>query len=201
MVDTGRPRAELLDAAVLDAAAELVTAEGYQAASIEAIARRAGTTRPAVYRRHASRGRIVVAAMARRFGLDPAPDTGSLRGDLLAVQRAQLEFFADPLVIRALPGLLDEAASDPALGSQFFDEFVAPRRQSTARALQRAVERGETRPGFDTDWICDLLTGPLLMRAFLPTGPIDEKLAQLTVDATLDALQVSRDAASQVAAE
>jgi AcrR family transcriptional regulator len=190
MVKPGRPRAESLDTAILDAAAELVTAEGYHAASIEAIARRAGTTRQAVYRRHASLAQILIAAMGRRFGLDPAPDTGSLRGDLLAVQRNQVEFFADPLVMRTLPGLLDEAASDTELGSQFFDAFVAPRRQSTARALQRAVQRGETRPGFDTDWICDLLTGPLLMRAFLPTGSIDEKLAQLTVDAALDVLAV-----------
>jgi AcrR family transcriptional regulator len=192
-VKTGRPRTESLDTAILDAAAALVIAQGYQAASIDGIARRAGTTRPAVYRRHPSRGHVVVAAMGRRFGLDPAPDTGSLRGDLLAVQHAQLEYFADPLVLRALPGLLDEAASDRTLGEQFFAEFVAPRRQSVARALQRAVERGETRPGFDSDWISDLLTGPLMMRVFLPTGPIDEKLAQLTVDAALNALAQTPD--------
>ena len=147
MVKTGRPRAESLDAAILDAAEELVITEGYQAASIEGIARRAGTTRPAVYRRHRSRGHVIVAAMARRFGLDPVPDTGSLRGDLLAVQRAQVTFFTDRLVTRALPGLLDEATADPTLMEQVFDEFLAPRRQSTARALQRAVKRGETRAG------------------------------------------------------
>jgi AcrR family transcriptional regulator len=189
MVKTGRPRAEALDTAILDAAADLVIAEGYQAASIEAIARTAGTTRPAVYRRHGSRGHLVVTAMGRRFGLDPAPDTGSLSGDLLAVQLEQLRFFADPLVQRALPGLLEETSRDPQLGSQFFDEFVMPRRESTARALHRALERGEIRPGFDTEWICDLLTGPLLMRAFLPTGPVDDNLAHQTVEAALAVLR------------
>ena len=187
-VKVGRPRAEALDAAILDAAAELIIVDGYQAASIDAIARKAGTTRPAVYRRHGSRGHLVVTAVARRFGLDPATDTGSLRGDLLAVQRAQLAFFADPLVERALPGLLEETARDAELRSQFFDEFVRPRRESTARALERAVGRGEVESGFDGEWICDLLTGPLLMRAFLPTGPIDENLAHQTVDAAMAAL-------------
>lgn len=185
MVKAGRPRAEALDTAILDAAVELITANGYQAASIDAIARAAVTTRPAVYRRHGSRGHLVVAAIARRFGLDPAPDTGSLRGDLLAVQLAQAKFFADPLVQRALPGLLEETSRETALREQFLDEFVRPRRESTARALQRAVQRGEIQAGFDAEWICDLLTGPLLMRSLLPTGPIDENLVHQTVDAAL----------------
>jgi hypothetical protein len=116
-----------------------------------------------------------------------------LRGDLLAVQRNQVEFFADPLVMRALPGLLDEAARDTTLGSQLFDAFVTPRRRSTARALERAVQRGDIPGAFDTEWICDLLTGPLLMRAILPTGPIDENLAQLTVNAALGVLGVVSD--------
>ena len=57
-------------------------------------------------------------------------------------------------------------------------------------ARARAVERGETRPGVDTDWIGDLLTGPLLMRALLPTGPIDANLARLTVETALEASTV-----------
>ncbi len=191
MVNMGRPRAERLDAAILDAAVELVASDGYQAASIDAIARKAGTTRPAVYRRHGSRAHLVVTAIARRFGLDPAPDTGSLRADLLAVQLAQLKFFADPFVQRALPGLLEETSRDAELRAQFVDEFVRPRRESTVRALQRALQRGEIKAGFDAEWVCDLLTGPLLMRSFLPTGPIDENLAQQTVDAALAVLRGS----------
>lgn len=71
------------------------------------------------------------------------------------------------------------------------DEFVRLRRESTTRALERAVGRGEIESGFEGEWICDLLTGPLLMRAFLPTGPIDENLARQTVDAALAALAAS----------
>ncbi|MDT5066201.1 MAG: hypothetical protein QOK02_2356 [Mycobacterium sp.] len=191
MVKQGRPRTEVLDTAILDAATELVIADGYVATSVDAIARRAGTTRQAVYRRHPSLPHILIAALSRRFGLDPATDTGSLRGDLLAVQRNQVEFFADHLVMRAIPGLLDAAARDPEVGPQLFGAFVTPRRKSTVRALERAVERGDIPGGYDADWICDLLTGPLLMRALLPTGPIDEKLAQLTVDAALDVLNAT----------
>ena len=47
------------------------------------------------------------------------------------------------------------------------------------------MQRGEIEAGFDIEWICDLLTGPLLMRSFLPTGPIDANLANQTIDAAL----------------
>lgn len=55
------------------------------------------------------------------------------------------------------------------------------------------MQAGETRGGFDAEWICDLLTGPLLMRVFIPTGPIDENLVQVTVDAALSALAQAPD--------
>ncbi|MEZ2410638.1 TetR-like C-terminal domain-containing protein [Bosea sp. RCC_152_1] len=49
----------------------------------------------------------------------------------------------------------------------WWDGFVAPRRASTARSLTRAKARGEINGEVDAEWICDLLTGPLICRAFL----------------------------------
>ncbi|WP_425300785.1 hypothetical protein [Nocardia wallacei] len=49
-------------------------------------------------------------------------------------------------------------------------------------------------PGTDPEWICDLITGPMLMRALVPMlGPIDETLVQLTVRSALDAVGFPRD--------
>ena len=73
------------------------------------------------------------------------------------------------------------------LGSDLRSQLSLLLRAVPTVAPPRAVERGETRPGVDTDWIRDLLTGPLLMRARLPTGPIDANLARLTVEAAPEA--------------
>jgi hypothetical protein len=122
-------------------------------------------------------GYPTAAEALTRLGEIEAPDTAKLESG-----GPSEDPDLDPATLRRL--------AYPALMEQVFDEFLAPRRQSTARALQRAVERGETRPGIDTDWICDLLTGPLLMRALLPTGPIDANLARLTVETALEASTV-----------
>ena len=54
---------------------------------MERIAERAGTSRAVIYRRWQSRPELVIAALRRHRPVVPGrvPDTGTLRGDMLAV--------------------------------------------------------------------------------------------------------------------
>ena len=86
----GRPRDEAREQAILDAAIDLVAEVGYDAMSIEAVAARAKSSKATIYRRWPGKAELVAEAMRRRAEpvLEDLPDTGSLRGDLLAlVQR------------------------------------------------------------------------------------------------------------------
>lgn len=187
---TGRPRNENLDRAILDAAAAIVESRGYGAVTIEAVATDAETTRAAVYRRHATVAELVIAVLADRFGLDPGVDTGSLEGDLLSIQRHRLELFNHPLVVRGLPGLVDDLSREPAIAELFSRDFLSPRRDATNRAIERAIARGEIRADADSEWVSDLLTGPLLMRAILPgLERVDDALVARTVEAALRELR------------
>ncbi|MFD8249623.1 TetR/AcrR family transcriptional regulator [Nocardia sp. NPDC059691] len=190
----GRPRDRGLDAALLAAAEQLVVERGYGALTLQAVADVAATSRPALYRRFSDRAALVMALLIDRYGLDPgAEDLGGLESEMLAIQRHQMELFNDPLVRMAVPGLLEDLSRSPDLARRFHEQFLNPRRVSTAAILDRAVERGEIVPGTDPEWICDLITGPMLMRALIPTlGPIDEELVQLTVRSALDAVGYPR---------
>lgn len=188
-VKAGRPRNKVLDAALLAATCDLLAEGGVAAATTASIAQRAGTTKPALYRRFRGRHELLVASLVDRFGADPTVDTGSLREDLEALQRHQLELFGDPVITRGFAGLLAELDADRALAQQFVSTFLAPRRAATALVLERAAERGEIKPYGDPEWICDLITGPLLMRAALPgLPPLDARLAAQTVHAALTEL-------------
>ena len=55
----GRPRDPRIDAAILAATAELLLEVGYPGVTIAAVAARAGTTTPAIYRRWTSKAHLV----------------------------------------------------------------------------------------------------------------------------------------------
>src|ERR1700684_675894 len=82
-----RRRGAALEAALLDAAGAELQDTGYQAMTMEAVADRAGTSRAVLYRRWPKRAELAVAALRRHQPLlsGPIPDTGSLRGDVVAL--------------------------------------------------------------------------------------------------------------------
>jgi AcrR family transcriptional regulator len=82
-----RRRGEALESAILDAAWAQLVESGYAAFTYEAIAARANTSRPVLYRRWPTRGDLLMAAMRRggAFNSVRRPDTGSLRGDAISL--------------------------------------------------------------------------------------------------------------------
>src|ERR1017187_7822073 len=85
----GRPRSEEADRAILRAATELLAERGLHGLSIEEVASRAGVAKTTIYRRWHSRGTLALDAFLAEFkALQPLPDTGILRDDLLAALRA-----------------------------------------------------------------------------------------------------------------
>jgi AcrR family transcriptional regulator len=189
----GRPRDNALDTAITDATASVLLSDGYGAVNIDRVAKLAGTTRAAIYRRAKTRGELVVALLVSRFGSNPAPNSGQLRRDLLLLQQLQREFYAHPVITAGLAGLLSDFITDDNLGTVFYERFMAPRRRSVEAMLARAVDRGEIAPVEHPDIVSDLLTGPLLLRAVLPTvDPIDDTLLTATVEAALNACAAAR---------
>lgn len=190
MVRSGRPRKDAIDAGILRAVAELVVERGYARVTIDEVIERAGTNKPAFYRRFRDLADVVPRLLASRHGTDEDIDTGSLVGDLVEVQRRQRDLFTDPVVTRGLLGWLAEVDAEPARATPFLAGYLGPRRAYTRVILDRAEARGEIAGGTDPGWIADLLTGPLLMRAVMPgLPPVDDELIIRTVHAALDALR------------
>ncbi|GAB3742023.1 TetR/AcrR family transcriptional regulator [Microlunatus parietis] len=194
MVRPGRPRNSSIDGELLQALAELVAEHGYTAVTVDQVVRRAGTNKPAFYRRFPDLAAAVPVLLASRYGIDEDIDTGSLVGDLVEVQRRQLRLFTDPAVTRGLLGWAAEVDADPARGESFVADYLRPRRAHAGILIDRAVTRGEIEPGADPDWIADLLTGPLALHVVMPGLPaVDDRLIARTVHAALDALGFGGD--------
>jgi AcrR family transcriptional regulator len=147
--------------AVLDEMADL----GYARLSMEAVAKRAGVGKSALYRRWASKQQMALAVLAE-FSVDqaPAPDTGSLRGDLRESLDAVARWLSHPRFSRILPDLVAEMARNPELSNLVESMIGRPRRDRGTVILQRAMRRGELAPDTDLDIALDLIGAPVYWR-------------------------------------
>ncbi|SDF35714.1 transcriptional regulator, TetR family [Lentzea fradiae] len=175
-----RQRDERIDDSVLTAVSALMREVGYAGLTMEAIATRAGTTKPAVRRRWQTRQQLVLAAMARdQVGLVEL-DTGCLHCDLIGQLEALRIGMEDPAMYRVVPGLLADLVDDPVLRQDFLDTVWEPRRASCVIALRNAEQRGEIKFD-DVDLVLDLFVAPVVFRALFrhaPSGPdLSERVA------------------------
>ena len=195
----GRPRNAEADKAILEAALALLAEGGYAGLTIDGVAVRAGVGRPTIYRRWPNKTALVIAALSRSTGLAPAPDTGTLEGDLLAVQDHQVKLMNSSGFRRITPGLVADLTQDQQLSDLYLGQYIAPRRRSVWDALQRGVERGEidAAPDEDFAFISDLLTGPLFYKALVRGEKLTKQDAQRTVTAVLNTFQTSQRSAPE----
>ncbi len=184
----GRPRDAGRDEAILRATFKLLRTQGYQGLTIEGVATAAGVGRPTIYRRWASKAALAVAALVHSADIAlPAVDTGSLRGDLVAVQERQVELMRSPESRRITAGLVADLATDPELAETYVRDYLVPRRATVFQVLQRAVERGELDADVDLAFVYDMLVGPLFMRAVVWGQPLAPDAAEQTVNVVLAA--------------
>jgi AcrR family transcriptional regulator len=186
----GRPRSERSHRAILDAASELLAERGFVDLTIDEVAQRAGAGKTTIYRRWPSKGTLVFEAFATDF-LDrqPLPDTGSLRGDLLAALRAFIRVVKGTVTGRTLVGLIAEVQRDPELAEIWREGFVGRVRAQHRVMVDRAVERGEASPNTDPDVVLDLLFGAAYHRLLQSHLALSDRFAQAVVDTVVAGVQ------------
>ena len=168
----GRPRrrGQALDDAIIEAAKAELREVGYERLSMERVAERARTGKASMYRRWPSKVQLVVAVFYHLVRDRTAPsDTGSLRGDLLALFDAASRTLDGPAG-EAIRGLISEVLRDPELAETFRSFTRGSSLQAMAELVRRGRERGELGAGPITPR--QLEAGLAVMRFhFLTHGP------------------------------
>jgi AcrR family transcriptional regulator len=161
---------------------EELAAVGYGGLTVEAVAKRAGAGKAALYRRWPSKQAMVLDLVTQvATSKADAPDTGTLRGDVLAFLSINAQALSHPLMSRIVPDLLAEGSRNPELAAILLEQVGATRRQKAATILHRAIERGELPADSDIELGLDFLAGPLYWRVGILREPMDpERLQRLT---------------------
>lgn len=159
----GPHRDPAVDAAVLAATRELLVETGYTGTTVDGIARRAGVSRPAIYRRWPSKALLVHEAVFPDAAVEPSI-SASFAEEVARHVRGTVEVFASAPARAAIPGLVMEMRNDPALLELFSARIEQEARRHFAHdVVAAAVESGEVRSDLDADAVFDAITGAVLI--------------------------------------
>jgi AcrR family transcriptional regulator len=182
---SGRRRGARLEDAILDAAwAELVEL-GYPGLTLEGVAKRAGTSRPVLYRRWPSRTALATAALGRHMMQNPiiVPDLGSVRDEICLLLR-RMSDRARPDMIRLVfdmqRDLADKHSSLAEMRTQVRAQIVDSDIMQTI--LGRAIDRGEIAAARLTPRIVALPTDLARHEVLMTFEPLSDKAIEEIVD-------------------
>jgi AcrR family transcriptional regulator len=181
----GRPRDPQRRRAILDAAMALIGEVGYDRTTIDAIAARSGVSKPTLYRRwpHGKAQLVADAIRERHAERGPVADTGSLRGDLLALVAVQTGQLLDDVHLAS--GLLTQMRTSPELAAVMKEHVIAEERTRFTSILERARARGELPAGPVTPLFADVAGSIVFGRVTITGEPVDLAFAEELVDNVL----------------
>jgi AcrR family transcriptional regulator len=177
-----RPRVEgEREREILEAALETLVEQGYDRLSFDAVATAAKASKATLYRRWPAKVDLIVDALQLMIGVeaDRYPDTGSLRGDLIA-QACAKGGLSDKRPIEIFASLLYAMHRDQELHDAIMTRLIQPKMVAAIEMFRAAQQRGEIGKGADLELLARLLPALSIHEAML-TGqsPSQQRLIEL----------------------
>jgi AcrR family transcriptional regulator len=187
----GRPRNPKIDDAVLRATVELLETVGYTRMTIADVATRAGTTKPAIYRRWPTKAHLVHEAVFPAESFETIVGSSDLRSDLRVLVVAGVDRLGHPAARAALPGLLAETTADRGLGSDVLGLASGPTLEWLSSRLDNAVSSGQVRTSVTAEIVFDLIAGAAFVTTAIREGDgTDEAWIDAIVDIIMHGIAV-----------
>ena len=181
---TPRPRIEGdREAEILDAVLTLLATSGYDRLTFDAVATAARASKATLYRRWDTKAELVVDALARSKAAPQLPpvDTGTLRGDLMAVA-CNHGGISDERSLAVMASIITALHRDADFADAFHERFLAPKLRESREIYERARQRGEIARDVDIELLTPTLAGIILHRAFVLRQPVDDATIQRIID-------------------
>ena len=162
-----RPRVEGdREQEILDATLTVLAEVGYDRLTMDAVATEAKASKATLYRRWSSKPELVVDAVCSHKEHPPVPDTGTLRGDLIAAY-CGLGGLGDQRSMAVLAAVVTAMSRDEEFAAVYRRDFIGPKQRGMRLVMERARDRGEIRDDVDLDLLAPALPGIVLHRVFL----------------------------------
>ena len=165
---------------------------GYGRLSIEAVARRAGVGKTAIYRRWSNKLEMVLEIVSDVAGRAvPLPDTGSFADDLELLTMIVSRALQHRIASQIIPDLMAEAARNPQIADTLQKALRTHQQAVGEKLVGQAVRRGELPEGTDPEVAVDLMLGPLYWRLAVARTPLPDGYLERLQTAVISALRAS----------
>lgn len=184
-----RGRGRDIEEAALEAARELLAADGVKKLTIERLSARTGIAKTSLYRRWRSKEDLALAVvldMARTAVA--APIGNDTRTALINYLSAAIAILGQTPMGRVMQGLASDLATDADMAAAFRTEVIALRQTHLIDLVDHGIEQGQLRPDIDVTLLQELLFGPIYYRLLFSGHPLDTNLAETIVDAVLPSI-------------
>jgi AcrR family transcriptional regulator len=184
----GRKRDHTRDPEILAATLDVLAETGYDGMTVDMVAARAKAGKATLYRRWPSKAELVIDAVAcmknADIDFDQLPDTGTLRGDLIAVIKPHsIEDGEHKLKVMA--GLMSMLTRAPELAQAANKAIIEPRAAVNAILLRRAVERGEISVNTDIEMLSLITPSMVVYRVLIQQRQVDRSFLVSLIDNVL----------------
>ncbi|MBL0885419.1 TetR/AcrR family transcriptional regulator [Myceligenerans sp. I2] len=181
----GRKRDLTRDPEILASALDVLAETGYDGMTIDMVAARAKAGKATLYRRWSSKAALVLDAVAcmksNEIDLEDLPDTGTLRGDLIAMVRTPTIRDGERK-LKVMAGIASMIARSPELAAAAHEALVEPRATVNRIFFRRAIERGEIPAGVDVDRLSIISPAMVAYRVLMLGKPVDREFLISTID-------------------
>jgi AcrR family transcriptional regulator len=184
----GRKRDHTRDPEILEAAIEVLAETGYDGMTMDLVATRAKAGKATVYRRWSSKAELVLEAVScmksADIDYDHLPDTGTLRGDLLAmIKPHSIEDAKRKLEVMA--GVISMLSRAPELADAANAALVEPRAKANRILFQRAIDRGEISADCDVETLSLISPSMASYRVLILRKPVDRAFLLALIDGVI----------------
>jgi len=184
----GRKRDHTRDPEILDAALDVLAETGYDGMTVDMVAARAKAGKATLYRRWPSKAELVIDAVAcmKQNDLDAAslPDTGTLRGDLLAMIKPP-SIQDGERKLRVMAGIASMVSRSPELAETARAAIVEPRIAVNRLFMERARRRGEIAEDADIELAATIAPAMVAYRVLMLGTPATRESMIALIDGVI----------------
>ena len=184
----GRKRDHTRDDDILDATLDVLAEVGYVGLTMDLVAARAAAGKATIYRRWASKEALILDAVAhmkrKQVDLARLPDTGTLRGDLLALFKPE-SVEESERKLNVMTGLASMLIAQHGIAEAINAAIVAPWATAHRILMQRAIDRGEIAASADIETASQIIPSMAAYRALIQRRPFEKAFLVALIDGVL----------------